>query len=206
MLRRLEDGLPLTEALAGSILKDLGENVIPVINLGDYDPGSQPGVAAVGAADYGLYGALEALERGYDTLPIGGLPGKPEWTMVAPTGFVHQYVNITVKHDQGSNVDFFAQCEDVLVPTGLVDRWRHGIVTSAVETPLLRLDNQAKSVDDLGPGPYGPYLVYPLMKLVVSTSADMSSGKTAEIYWKREVYKTTKLPIDDSIAISAAVV
>jgi len=204
-LRELETTLPVIRSTSGSYFTGLQREVIPVYNVGAYDPGSTQGTAAVGAADYGLYGAVLRVERAFKTVTIAGVPGKPEFTMTPPPGEVHIYQALTVLHDQGANVDFFAEVSDVLIPaSALPNRWRHGIVTSAVSTPLLRLDNQAKSVDDLGPGPYGPFIVPPLFTLTVSTTANMSTGKKCDFYMQREVYKTVVIAEDQSIAVTAA--
>lgn len=202
-LSELEQTLPVNRGTAGPYFRTLGRDVIPVYNVGAYDPGSSEGVAAVGAADYGLYGAVLRIERGIVTQAITGVPGKPTFTMTPPPGEVHVYQTLSVLHDQGSNVDFFAEVIDALIPGGMVNRWEHAIVTSAVNSPLLRTANVAKSVDDFGPGPGRDYVVYPLQSLIVESTANMSTGKQATLSIVREVYKTIVLPEDQSITIIA---
>jgi len=205
-LSELEQTLPVNRGTGGPYFQSLGRDVIPVYNVGAYDPGSQEGVAAVGAADYGLYGAVTAVERAFKTVSVVGVPGMPTFKMTPPLEQVHVYRALTILHDQGSNIDFFAEVTDALIPTGTTtpDRWRHGIVTSGVATPLLRIDNQAKSVDDLGPGPYGPYIVLPLQTLTVQSTQDLSTGKKCDFFMLREIYKTTVTPKDESITVIAS--
>jgi len=203
-LRRVEGNLPIDEMFTGPLLKGMFESVQPVLNMADYDPDSNSGAVKAGSQNFGLYGTLLRVERGLDTFATGGSSGPVQFKITLGLGEIAVYRSLNLEHDQGSNIDWFVLHQAVIGGGELDERWASNPVTSGtVKANLLRLDNQAKNVDDMGPGPGRDFIQYPAYDLLIQSTQSMSSSKTITCTYSREIYATDVLPvIDNSIFTS----
>jgi len=198
MLLELEKRLPIDQALQGSILEDMVRTVIPTLDLSQYDPGSNS-ASGGGNTVFSPVGVPTKLSFGYKSLTSVGGAKTHIYVLDSggiPAGEVWLFRDISITHNQGSNIDWSGRVGGGGVAS-ISNLWFHRPWTSGVWLNALRPDFTAKNVDDQDAGDR-PCILYPGSTLTIASETTIADTKVSQLSASWEVYSTAQAVTDSS--------
>jgi len=210
VLKELEDQLPIEDAFPRPLLNAFSREVIPTINLADYDPDSNTGSSGSAQTNYGQFGQLIALEAGTATLTSVGAQTHTYIldTGGVPAGEVHVYTAMSMFCDAAAAEDFscFINGFGIGALSLLAGTFRVPAGATG-QTSLIGNSGSPTSpaVNDAALF-QNPFVMHPGSTLTIGSLTTLVGGAVTRIDMIRERYLTNQVMADRSADIGAILV
>jgi len=204
-LQELEQQLPLNRAFPSPLFTEFSREVLPVLDLSQYDPDSNSGSDGAGAANFGQFGTLVALELGTKGLTSVGAQFHSYAFDEVPAGEIHVYRHLNLLTTSAVVRDWRAFLETTLfVGESTIANWRMA-AGGTMDINSFVYDSTGIAVEP-GNVLQNSLVLFPKDTLIILSVSTIADTKISRLDFRRERYATNKVPTNESADLTATLI